>query len=113
LDRQTLYAPVHGNARAKKWKWVGRGVGGWRTFGIAYPRYNSQNHIKLKKKEDLSMDTLILIRRGNKINMEGVTETKYVAETEGKTILRLPHLEIHPINNQQQQTLLQKPTSAF
>jgi hypothetical protein len=25
---QTLYAPVQGNARAKKWEWVGRGVGG-------------------------------------------------------------------------------------
>jgi hypothetical protein len=27
LFRQTLDAPVQGNARAKKWKWVGRGVG--------------------------------------------------------------------------------------
>jgi hypothetical protein len=27
-ERQTLYAPVQGNARAKKWEWVGRGVGG-------------------------------------------------------------------------------------
>jgi hypothetical protein len=25
---QTLCAPVQGNARAKKWEWVGRGVGG-------------------------------------------------------------------------------------
>jgi hypothetical protein len=25
---QTLYAPVQGNARAIKWKWMGRGVGG-------------------------------------------------------------------------------------
>jgi hypothetical protein len=34
---QTLYASLHGNARAKKWEWVGRGVGGrvWGTFGIA------------------------------------------------------------------------------
>jgi hypothetical protein len=37
LVLQTLYASVQGNARAKKWKWVGRGVGGrvWGTFGIA------------------------------------------------------------------------------
>jgi hypothetical protein len=36
LDRQTLYAPVQGNIRAKKWEWVGRGVGVvWGTFGIA------------------------------------------------------------------------------
>jgi hypothetical protein len=35
LDMQTLYAPVQGNVRAKKWEWVGRGVGGmvWGTFG--------------------------------------------------------------------------------
>jgi hypothetical protein len=26
---QTLYAPVQGNARAKKWEWVVRGVGGY------------------------------------------------------------------------------------
>jgi hypothetical protein len=25
---QTLYAPVQGNAMAKKWEWVGREVGG-------------------------------------------------------------------------------------
>jgi hypothetical protein len=25
---QPLYAPVQGNARAKKWEWVGREVGG-------------------------------------------------------------------------------------
>jgi hypothetical protein len=27
LVLQTLYAPVQGNARVKKWKWVGRGWG--------------------------------------------------------------------------------------
>jgi hypothetical protein len=34
---QTLYVSVQGNSRAKKWEWVGRGVGGrvWGTFGIA------------------------------------------------------------------------------
>ena len=28
---QTLYASVQGNARAKKWEWVGEGVGGERV----------------------------------------------------------------------------------
>jgi hypothetical protein len=28
LDMPTLYAPVQWNARAKKWEWVVRGVGG-------------------------------------------------------------------------------------
>jgi hypothetical protein len=53
--------------------------------------------MKLKKKEDQSVDTSLLLRMGNKTPMEGVTETKFDAETEGKTIQRLPHLGIHPI----------------
>jgi hypothetical protein len=64
------------------------------------------------KKEDKNVDTLFLLRMGTKIHMEGVTETKFVAETEGMTIQRLPHLRIHPRNNHQTQTLLQMPTSA-
>jgi hypothetical protein len=42
--------------------------------------------MKLKKKEDQSMDTLILLRKGNKMPVEGVTETKLGGETEGGTI---------------------------
>jgi hypothetical protein len=37
--------------------------------------------MKLKKKDDQSVDILILLRIGNKIPMEGVTETKFRAET--------------------------------
>jgi hypothetical protein len=33
-------------------------------------------------KEDQNVDTSILLRRGNRIPMEGVTETKSGAETE-------------------------------
>jgi hypothetical protein len=33
LDMQTLYAPVQGNARAKKWEWVGGRVGGGGEYG--------------------------------------------------------------------------------
>jgi hypothetical protein len=65
--------------------------------------------MKLKKKDGQSVDTLFLFRMGNKILMEGVTETKFGAETEGKTIQRLPHLRIHPIYNHQTQTLLHMP----
>jgi hypothetical protein len=57
--------------------------------------------MKLKKKEDQNVDTLFLLRRGNKIPMEGVTETKCGEETEGMTIQRLHHLWIHPIYNYQ------------
>jgi hypothetical protein len=59
----------------------------------------------LKKKKDQHVDTLFLLRMRNKIPMEGVAETKFRAETEGRTIQRLPHLGIHPINNCQTQSL--------
>jgi hypothetical protein len=64
--------------------------------------------MKLKNK-DQSVDTMFLLRMGKKIPLEGVTETKFGAETEGRTILRLPHLGIHPVNNHQTQTLLLMP----
>jgi hypothetical protein len=67
--------------------------------------------MKLMKKEDQSVDTLILIRWRNKITMEGITETKCEAEIEGMTIQRLPHLGIHSIYNHQPQTLLWMPRS--
>jgi hypothetical protein len=57
------------------------------------------------KKEDQSVDTSFFLRLGNKIPMEGVTETNFRAEPEGTTIQRLPHLGIHPINIHQTQTL--------
>jgi hypothetical protein len=65
--------------------------------------------MKLKKKEDQSVDISFLLRMGNKIPMEGVTETKFDAEMEGKTIQRLPQPGIHPIYNHQAQTLLHMP----
>jgi hypothetical protein len=62
--------------------------------------------MKLKKKEDQRVDTSFLLRMGDKILMEGVTETKFRAETEGRMIQRMPLLGIHPIDNHQTQTLL-------
>jgi hypothetical protein len=42
--------------------------------------------MKLKKKEDHSVDTSVLPRRGIKIPMGGDTETKCGSETERKAI---------------------------
>jgi hypothetical protein len=64
------------------------------------------------KKEDQSMDTLVLLRRGKKIPKGGDIETKCGAESEGKTIQRLPHMVTHPTYNNQTQTLLSMPRSA-
>jgi hypothetical protein len=69
--------------------------------------------MKLKKKEDQSVDTSIFLRRGNKIPMEGVTETKYRAEFEGMTIQKLPHLGIHPINNHQNPDTIEDANKSF
>jgi hypothetical protein len=60
--------------------------------------------MKPKKKEDPSVDTSSLLRMGNKIPMEGVTEKKFGDEMEGRTMQRLPHPEIHTIINHQMQT---------
>jgi hypothetical protein len=43
------------------------------------------------KKDDQSVDTSSLLRMGNKIPLKGVTETKFGAEMEGRTIQRLPY----------------------
>ena len=75
------------------------------------PKIQFIDHMKLKK-EDQSVDTSALLRRGIKIPMGGDTETKCGAEAEGKAIQRLPHMGIHPIYSQQTQTLLWMPTNA-
>jgi hypothetical protein len=38
--------------------------------------------VKLKRKEDQSVEPLLFLRMGNKIPMEGVTEAKFGAEME-------------------------------
>jgi hypothetical protein len=53
------------------------------------------------KNEDQSVDILFFLQMGNRILMEGVTETKFRAEMEGRTIQRLLHLRIYPIYNHQ------------
>jgi hypothetical protein len=55
------------------------------------------------------VDISFLLRMWNKIPMEGVTETKFGAETKGWTMQRLPHPGVHPIISHQMQTLLRMP----
>ena len=57
-------------------------ISGYEPRNLEYPRYNLQfaKHMKPKKNEDPSMITLPFLRIGNKTPMEGVTETKFVAE---------------------------------
>jgi hypothetical protein len=62
--------------------------------------------MKLKKTEDQIAYTLPLLIIGNKTPMEGVTETKFGAETKGWTLYRLPYPGIHPIISLQTMTPL-------
>jgi hypothetical protein len=51
--------------------------------------------MKLKKMEDQSVDTSFLLRIGNKILMEGFTETKFGAKrTHGPFHNQLPNTDI-------------------
>jgi hypothetical protein len=45
-----------------------------------------KNRVAILKNEDQNMDTLTLLRIGNKTPMEGVTETKFGAVTNRWTI---------------------------
>ena len=54
--------------------------------------------MKLKKKEDQSVDTLLLLRMGNKISLEGFTEIMFGSETERQD-RRKDHLETAPLNH--------------
>jgi hypothetical protein len=77
-----------------------------RFLALAFPCTGAYD---LHKTKGQSVDTSLLLRLGNKTPMEGVTETKFRAETEGRTIQRLLHPGIHPIYNYQTQTLLHMP----
>ena len=52
--------------------------------------------MKLKMKEDQSVEASVLLRRGTKILTGGNMQTKCEAETERKAIQRLPHLKFIP-----------------
>jgi hypothetical protein len=53
---------------------------------LRIPKIQDTKHMKLRKNEDQSVDTLPLLRIGNKTHMEGVTEIKFGTETKGWTI---------------------------
>ena len=60
---QTLFVPVQGNTRAKKWEWVGRGAGWgsvWGTFGISFEMYMKEIFNKKLEKMIKSMEILLV-----------------------------------------------------
>ena len=79
---------------------------------LGIPKIQFIDHVKLKKKEDHSVDTLVHLRSSYKIPTGGNTEIKFGTATEGKAIQWLFHLGIHSTYSYQTQTLLWMPTSA-
>jgi hypothetical protein len=60
LVLQTLYAPVQGNVRAKKWEWVGRGAGqeeGIGNFRDSIWNVNKISNKNIKKRKRNSIVT--------------------------------------------------------
>jgi hypothetical protein len=110
MDGSGGYHPEWGNPIMKEDTWYVLTDKCILAQNLRIPTIQSEKHMTLKKKENQSLDTSILLRRGNKIPMGGVTKKKCGAETEGITIQRLPYLGIHPINNHQTLSLLQMPT---
>jgi hypothetical protein len=111
MDGSGGYHPEWGNPITKEHTWYALTDKWILAQKLGIPRKQFTSHMNIKK-EDRSVDTLIFLTRGNKILMEGVIETKFGAETEGKIIQRLHHLGIHPIHNHQTQIPLWMPTSA-
>ena len=75
---------------------------------LKIPKIQFVKHKKIKKKENQRVDTSFLLRIGNKIPMNGVTETRFGAKVKGWTIQRLPHLGIHPIIKPRQYCICQQ-----
>ena len=53
---------------------------------LGIPKIQFTDHMNLRKKVDQSVDTSVLLRKGIKIPMGEVTETKRGTESEGKVI---------------------------
>jgi hypothetical protein len=112
MDGYGGYHPKLGNPFKKEPTWYTLTDKWVLAQKLGIPDVQFTDHINLKKMEDQSVDTSVLLGRRNKTPLGGVTETKCGAETEGKAIQRLPHLGIHSIYNHQNQTLVCVPTSA-
>ena len=109
MDGSGGYHPGWGNPITKELTWYAFTDKWILAQKCRIPKIQFAKHMKLKKKEDQSVDTSSLLRMGNKIPMERVTETEFGAETKASTMQRLPLPGIHTIINHQMQTLLHMP----
>ena len=105
MDASGGYHPEWGNPIAKEVTWYAL-IDKWiLAQKPRIPKIHLPKHKKTKK-EDQCVGTSLYLRIGNKIPMEGVTETKFGADTKGWSNLRLPYPGIHPIISLQMLTPL-------
>ena len=109
MDESGRYHPEWGNPITKEQTWYALTDKWILTLKLRLPKIQFAKHMKLKKKEDQSVDISFLLRMGNKIPIEGVTETKFGDETEGRMMQRLPHSGIHTVINHRTQTQSHMP----
>ena len=76
MDGSRGYHPEWGNPVTKEHTWYALTDKCTLAQKLRIPKVQFVKHMKLKKKKDQSVDTLILLRRGNKISTEGVTKKK-------------------------------------
>ena len=115
MDGARKYHPESGNPITKEYTWYALTDKWISAQKLGITKIEFKDHMKLKKKEDTGVDTLVHLdllpwSMEIKMPMGGDTETKCRAETEGKAIHRLPYLGIHLIYCYQTQTLLWMPT---
>ena len=67
----TKYHPEQGNAITKEYTWYALTDKSKLAQMLGIPKIQFTDHMKLKKKEDQSVDTSVLLRRGKKIPMGG------------------------------------------
>jgi hypothetical protein len=106
MDCGRKYHPEQGNPITKEHAWYAVTDKWILAQRVRISMIQFIENMKLKKKEDQNLDTLVPLIRGNKIPMEGVAERRCGAENKEKTIQRLPHLWIHPIYSHRTQTVL-------
>jgi hypothetical protein len=86
MDGPGGYHPEWGNLITKEHTWYALTDKQILAQKLRLLKIQFAKHTKPKKKEDQRVDTSFLLRMGNKILMEGVTETKFGAEMEEWTI---------------------------
>jgi hypothetical protein len=76
MDASGGYHPEWGNLITKELTWYAVTDKWILAQKHRIPKIQLEKHMKLKKKEDQSVDTSVLLRMENKIPMQGVTKTK-------------------------------------